>query len=172
VSREIPIAGSMSSRMWKVADGSGILESRLMSRSLHAAVAPGRTVGACVCLIAVLLLWAPMWASAWMARGMACCDGNMCAAHAHGKTNSPGKSDATKNEMECEHSRSAGMTACSMSCCHEEGASVVRSSVYVLPAPAAVFVPAETVSLRIAVKHDEVLQVFAPPSPPPKASLL
>jgi len=46
------------------------------------------------------------------------------------------------------------------------------SSVYVLPAPAAVFVPAETVSLRIAVKHDEVLQVFAPPSPPPKASLL
>ncbi|HEY1470655.1 MAG TPA: hypothetical protein VGF61_16555 [Candidatus Acidoferrum sp.] len=143
-----------------------------MDRSLHAPIAPGRTVGAWVCLIAVLLLWAPMWASAWMAQGMACCAGNMCAGHAHGKTNSPGKSGATKNEMECEHSRGAGMTPCSVSCCHQEGTSLVSGGMYVLPEPLGISAPTESVSMSVAVKHDEVLQVFAPPSPPPKTSLL
>ncbi|MGB7466725.1 MAG: hypothetical protein WBW14_27815, partial [Candidatus Acidiferrum sp.] len=80
-----------------------------MSRSIHAPIAPGRTVGACVCLLAVLLLSAPMWASAWMARATACFMGNMCAVHGHGKTNSSGKSEATKSDMECEHPRGAGM---------------------------------------------------------------
>jgi len=152
----------------EVGGGSGILEAHVMSRSLHAPIAPGRTVGACVCLMAVLLLWTPMWASAWMLRGMACCTGNMCAAHGHGKTNS-----RAKTEAECEHSRGAGMAACSLSCCHEEDASlVVNSGVYVLPEPARIAAPAETVSLAVAAKHEEVLQAFAPPSPPPKSSLL
>ena len=155
-----------------MADGSGILKFRLMNGSLHAPIAPGRSVGACVCLVAVLLLWAPMWASAWMARGMACCDGNMCAAHDHAKSGSAGKSDTTKSETECEHSRSAGMTACSVSCCREQGASLVSSGVYVLPELVVVSVPAETLGLAVEVKHDEVMQVFAPPSPPPKGSLL
>ncbi len=63
-----------------------------------------------MCLIGVLMLWAPMLASAWATSGMACCAGNMCAAHAHGKTNSTGKSKAARNEapMECEHSRGQG----------------------------------------------------------------
>jgi len=142
-----------------------------MNRSLRAPIAPVRTAGACVCLIAVLLLWTPMWASAWMARGTACCAGNICAVHGHGKTNSPRKSEATKNEMECEHPRGAGV-ACSMSCCHKEGASLVSSSVYVLPEPVEISAPPETVNSTVALKHEEVLQVFAPPSPPPKSSLL
>lgn len=156
--------------MWKVASGSGILESRVMTRSLHVASATQRIVGAWVCLIAVLLLWTPMWASAWMAQGTACCAGNMCAAHGHGKMNSPAKSDATKNGIECEHSPSAGM-ACSLSSCHEDGASLVSSGVYLLPERVRISSPAETVSLAARVKHDEVRQVFAPPSPPPKNTL-
>lgn len=155
-----------------MASGSGILEARVMNRSLHAPVAPGRTAGACVCLMAVLLLWTPVWASAWMARGMACCAGTMCATHGHGKTSAPGKSGATKSEMECEHPRSAGMTACSMSCCRDQSSSVVSNSVYVLPEPVVVSVPAETVGPAVAAEHNEVLQVFAPPSPPPKGCLV
>jgi hypothetical protein len=154
--------------VWKVGSGSGILEAHLMSRSLHAPIAPGRIVGACVCLIAVLLLWTPMWASAWMMRGMACCTGTMCAAHLHTKTNAPAKSGA-----ECEHSRGAGMAACSMSCCHEEDASLtVNGGAYVLPEAVEIAAPAETVSLAVVVKHEEVMQVFAPPSPPPESSVL
>jgi hypothetical protein len=76
-----------------------------------------------------------------------------------------------KSKTECQHSQGAGMAACSMSCCREEGASVVSSGVYVLPEPVRISAPAETVNSTVALKHDEVLQVFAPPSPPPKASL-
>jgi hypothetical protein len=158
--------------VWKEGSSSGILEADVMSRSLHAPIAPGRSAGACVCLLAVLLLWAPMWASAWMARVTACCTGNMCAVHGHGKTSSPGKSEATKNDMECQHPRGAGMVACGMSCYHKEAASPVTSSVYVLPEPVDVWAPPETVNSTVASKHEEVLQVFAPPSPPPKGSLL
>ena len=151
-------------RVWKARKGSGILEARLMRCSLHAPIAPGRTVGACVCLVAVLLLWTPMWASAWMMRGMACCTGTMCTAHLHTKTNAPAKSEA-----ECEHSRGAGMAACSISCCHDEGASLaVNSGVYVLPEAVEIAAPAETMSLAVAAKQEEVMQVFAPPSPPPE----
>jgi hypothetical protein len=96
----------------------------------------------------------------------------MCAVHGHGKTSSPGKSEATKNDMECEHPRGAGMVACSMSGCHKEGASLVSSSVYVLPEPVEISAPPETVNSTVALKHEKVLQVFAPPSPPPKGSLL
>jgi hypothetical protein len=95
----------------------------------------------------------------------------MCAVHGHGKTNSPGKSEAT-NDMECEHPRGAGMVACSMSCCHKEGASLVSSSVYVLPESVEISALPETVNSTAALKYEEVLQVFAPPSPPPKGSLL
>jgi hypothetical protein len=60
-----------------------------------------------------------------------------------------------------------------MSCCHEEDASVVvNSGVYVLSQPVEIAAPAETMSFAVAAKHEEVLQVFAPPSPPPKSSLL
>jgi hypothetical protein len=97
--------------------------------------------------------------------------GNMCAVHGHGKTNSPGKSEATKNDLECEHPRGAGMVACSMSCCHKEGASLVSSSVYVLPESVEISALPETVNSTAVLKYEEVLQVFAPPSPPPKGSL-
>jgi hypothetical protein len=64
------------------------------------------------------------------------------------------------------------MAACSMSCSHEEDASVVSSGVYVLPEPVGISASAESVNSLAELKHEEVLQVFAPPSPPPKASLL
>jgi hypothetical protein len=158
--------------VWKQGSSSGILEADVMRRSLHAPIAPGRTAGAYVCLLAVLLLWAPMWASAWMARGTACCMGTMCALHGHGNTRSPGKSEAPKNDRECQHPRGTGMVGCDMSCYHKEGASLVSSSVYVLPESVDISAPSETVNSTVASKPEAVLQVFAPPSPPPKGSLL
>jgi hypothetical protein len=157
------------SKVWKACKSYVILEFLMMSRSLHTPFAPGKVAGAWVCLIVVLMLWTPMLASAWAASGMACCAGNLCAAHGHAKTNFSGKSEGT---MECEHSRGAGMAACTMSCCHEQSASLVSSTVYVLPEPAVISLPAETPRPTIAVKHEEILQVFAPPSPPPKAPVL
>jgi hypothetical protein len=48
----------------------------------------------------------------------------------------------------------------------------VSSGVYVLPEPVEISVPPETVNSTVALKNEEVLQVLAPPSPPPKSSLL
>lgn len=73
--------------------------------------------------------------------------------------------------MECEHSQSAGMAACAMSCCHEQSPSLVSSAVYFLPKPLAISLPAEIVNSTLAVKYEEVLQAIAPPTPPPKVSL-
>lgn len=155
-------------KVWKVAGHWGILVSLIMNRSLHPPIAPGRTLGAWVCLMAIVLLWAPLWASAWAARGMACCTGNMCAAHEHAKTNPAGKNEAPR---ECER-HGGGIAACSMSCCHDQGASLLSGTLYVLPGPVAISLPAETLNSSAAAKCEEVLQVFAPPSPPPKASPL
>jgi len=145
-----------------------------MTRSLYPPRAQGNHAGAWLCLMAILLLSAPMWASAWAARGMACCAGNMCAAHGHGKTNAAGKSETPKEEapMECEQHCGRGILNCSMSCCHEQGASLMSGTPYVLPAPPAVSLPAETLNSSVAAECEEVLQVFAPPSPPPKISSL
>jgi hypothetical protein len=145
-----------------------------MKKLAYVPIAPGKAVGAWLCLTAVLLLWAPMWASAWAARGMSCCAGNMCAAHGHGKASFSGKGAAAKDEapMECEHSHSPGMAACSMSCCHEQSSSLVSGTVYVLPNPAVILLPTATTNSAVAVNDEEVFLVFAPPFPPPKSSLL
>ncbi len=48
----------------------------------------------------------------------------------------------------------------------------MNGSVYVLPGAVAISAPAETMSATVDAEDDEVLQMFAPPSPPPKGSLL
>jgi hypothetical protein len=130
-------------------------------------------MGAWVCLSAVVLLWAPMWASAWATSGLTCCPGNMCAAHGQGKAKVPETSRAAKQEerMECGHSQSAGIAACTMSRCHDQASSLVGSTVYVLPTPAVSALPAKTLRAAASVKYEEILQIFAPPSPPPRGSL-
>jgi hypothetical protein len=70
--------------------------------------------------------------------------------------------------MECEHSQSARMAACSMSCCHEQSASLVSSGLYVLPRPLTIPLPAETLNLTAVVMQEEAVQTIAPPSPPPE----
>jgi hypothetical protein len=152
----------------------GYPRSSQMNRSLHTPIAPRKVIGAWVCLITVLLLWAPMWGSAWQAREMACCTGNICAVHGHAKTQPSRTGGATRHEAaatECEHTKGAGMAACTMSCCHEQSSSVVSSAVYVLPEPAVLALPAKTLNPTDVMSYEEVLQSFAPPSPPPKTSL-
>src|SRR5271169_661864 len=122
----------------------------------HFPFAPGRIAGAWVCLIAVLLLWAPMLASAWVAHGMTCCTGSMCAVHGNGKTDSSAKRQAAKEEapVECAHSRGLGM-ACRMSCCPDQSSSVT-STVYVLPKPAITTLSEEIPSLGLAMNSRAV----------------
>jgi hypothetical protein len=128
-------------------------------------------MGAWVCLLAVVLLWTPLWATAWQDEGMACCDGKMCAAHGHAMAqNSSGNVDETQESapMDCGHEKHAGLMGCGMKCCHDQGSSIVAAVIFVLPEPVEISAPAETSRAREQAQDVITPLLFEPPSPPPR----
>jgi len=89
------------------------------------------------CLVAVLMLWGPVWASAMTSAGMGCCDSGMCltGGHAAGKHSTPGqKPHESKTSMpsDCGHEGKRAAVGCSMNCCHTEQSAVVPPVVFLL----------------------------------------
>src|SRR3984893_18398474 len=119
-------------RQIEFTDGGGwsILEIRKMKRTRHDSNAPGRKLGACVCLVAVMLLWAPAWASALQAAGMGCCDGAMCPLHGHAPKKSSGDTNSAKDApmAGCEHNGRQAALDCTMASCHSSDARVPGAS--------------------------------------------
>jgi hypothetical protein len=143
-----------------------------MRRSLHVPIAPARTFGAWVCLVAVVMLWAPMGAAAWQANGMACCEGGMCVAHGHSKTNPAIPRQATPREspMNCEHHGDSGVVNCSMTCGHDGSPSVTTAVIFVLPESAAIRGPARTLAAPTSFAPTAFVRSYDPLSPPPRTS--
>lgn len=122
-----------------------------------------RTVGACVCLLATVLLYAPLAAAAWTMQSMSCCAGEYCPLHrqSHQKTQ--------EHEMDCGHDHS-GMAACSMDCCHIPEKAALSLLTFVLPRP-------ESVSKAQVIAHfvnfsdtNEIRPFSKPLSPPPRVT--
>jgi hypothetical protein len=143
-----------------------------MRQSLQPPIAPGKVMGAWVCLIAALLLWSPMWAAAWQANRMECCDGAQCPIHGHqfNKHKSVMPSGETQGEssMECHHTGASELMQCSVSCCHDHQQVFSASVVFVLTLPANIqsqmrSLPGPGISDRSAK-----ISSFEPLSPPPK----
>jgi len=90
-----------------------------------------------VCLVALMLLWTPAWASALRAAGMACCDGAMCPLHGHGHApkKSPGDANSAKDApmAGCEHHGRKAAMDCSMACCLPQEPVVTGAVVFVVP---------------------------------------
>jgi hypothetical protein len=156
------------------ASGWSILEIREMKRMRHDSNAAGRRLGACVCLVALMLLWAPLWASALQAAGMACCDGAMCPLHGHGPKKSSGDSNSAKDApmAGCEHQGRKATLDCSMACCHPKDQVVTGAVVFVVPSAveisAPIFISSSTPDLSSSMSSF----VFDPTSPPPRTLLL
>jgi len=114
-----------------------------MKRMLHDSNASGRRLGACVCLVAVILLWAPAWASALQAAGMGCCDGAMCPLHGHSPKKSSGDTNSAKEApmAGCEHHGRKAAMDCSMACCHPKDSVLTGAVVFVLPGAAVISAP-------------------------------
>jgi hypothetical protein len=114
-----------------------------MKKMGHDSNAPGRRLGACVCLVALMLLWAPAWASALQAAGMACCDGAMCPLHGHAPKKSSGDTNSAKDASMagCEHHGRKAAMDCSMACCHPKEPVVTGAVVFVVPAAVTFFAP-------------------------------
>lgn len=146
-----------------------------MNASLHAPIAPRKRFAAVVCLMAVFLLWSPLWAAALQASGMDCCDGTMCAAHGHSPMSHVGGASTPAHSgrpMQCDHSSSGSMMQCAMSCCHEQPRSFTASIQFVLPLPPAVLIPVRSLEAISRFELTQVLYSFDPLSPPPRNSFL
>src|SRR5216684_1709993 len=89
----------------------------------------GRSISASICLLMVVLLYAPLAGAAWSSRQMACCASGQCPIPAHHHQKTPA---APANHMDCGHEM-AGMMSWSMYCCHYSDRSVVASLGFVLP---------------------------------------
>ena len=124
-----------------------------------------------MCLLAVVLLWAPMEAAAWHAKGMACCEGGMCVAHRHSKTNQPVPREAPLGaQMNCEHHGNSGMVDCSMTCGHDSSPSVTTAIIFVLPDSAVICEPARTLASPTSFAPTAFVPSYDPLSPPPRTS--
>ena len=141
-----------------------------MKTSRQFPIAPGRTFAAWVCLLAAVLIWTPLWATAWQSGGMACCTGGMCAAHGHAGT---GPSQAKRHApaevpMDCEHHRGTGIADCSMSCCHGSSHSLTAAVLFVLPAPSGISELTPAMAAITIFAPTDFVQPFEPLSPPPR----
>jgi hypothetical protein len=147
-----------------------------MKSSLHAVDVSGRRLAAAVCLLAVLVMWAPLWAAALSASGIGCCDGAMCPAHGHSpaKNGVPASAPAQSEQpMQCDHENHGdSMMNCGISCYHEQAHTFVASVQFVMPSPTVLLQPQQAVSSVRALEVAHVLSFFDPLAPPPRTVLL
>lgn len=143
-----------------------------MKELAYVLIAPGRKFRAWVCLLAVVMLWAPMEAAAWHANGMACCESGMCVAHRHSKTNQPMPREVTPGEssINCEHHGNNGIVDCSMTCGHDSSPSVTTGVIFVLRDSAAIWEPAPALAAPVDFSPIALVPSYDPLSPPPRTS--
>ncbi|MGB7848140.1 MAG: hypothetical protein WBL63_21195 [Candidatus Acidiferrum sp.] len=136
-------------------------------------IAPGRIFGAWVCLVAMVLLWAPIWAAAWQADAMTCCNGGLCPAHGHSKTNHPSsqQKSPSNSPMDCDYHDGGVVSRCSMSCSHDGNPLLTTAVIFVLPTPTYLSQPSQAIAALIQFTPTEFVQSFEPLSPPPRLSL-
>jgi len=118
------------------------------------------------CLLAVVLLYAPLAAASWSSYKASCCTSDQCPIKEHHHQKAPAPPE---KQMNCGHEM-AGLSACTMSCCRNQDRPAITPAAFVLPPP--VIVPALAPfasAFEFAKPLDSLLSV-APPSPPPRLS--
>jgi hypothetical protein len=123
-----------------------------------------RSYSANICLLVVVLLYAPLVGAAWSTYQSACCTSDQCPIPEHRHHKSPA---APTNYMDCGHDM-VSMMACTMSCCHDSDRSAVTSIAFVLPP---VLVVPESAAIASPVQFAKPLDFprsIEPLSPPPR----
>jgi hypothetical protein len=126
-----------------------------------------RSISAGICLLMVVLLYAPLAGAAWSSYQMACCRSGQCPIPAHHHQKTPA---APANHMDCGHDM-PGMTACSMSCCHDADRSLIASIAFVLPSSMAAAAAVVIMSPIELAKPLDFPRSIEPLSPPPRLVL-
>src|ERR1700688_1914295 len=78
------------------------------------------------CLVATLLLFAPLAKAAWSAHAAACCSGDHCPIPEHHHSKGPA------HGADCEH-QTGGIAACTMSCCQNAEHIMLVAMAFVVP---------------------------------------
>src|SRR5229473_2277223 len=126
-----------------------------------------RSIAASICLLMVVLLYAPLAGAAWSSYQSACCMSGQCKIPAHHHQKTPA---APANHIDCGHGghEMSGMMACAMSCCHDSERSFFTSIAFVLP-PAVAAAPSTAISSPIELARPvNFLRSIEPLSPPPR----
>ena len=132
-----------------------------------------RRLQAVACLLAMTLVWTPLWAAAWT--GASNCTGMMCTAAGHkamAKANAPspkGAAQAAEDaSMQCEHESRSSVTKCSMSCCHTESRAFVASMTFDLPAAVLLSRSLQLADSLSVPSESAIFSTVAPPDHPPR----
>jgi len=123
-----------------------------------------RSISASICLLVVVLLYAPLAGAAWSSYQSACCTSGQCPIPAHHHQKTPAEH---ANHMDCGHDMT-GMMACAMSCCHDSDRSLVSSIAFVLSPSVAVVASAAIESPIELAKPLDFPCSIEPLSPPPR----
>jgi len=140
-----------------------------MKRSVHCESFGIQKVAACACLLALLLVYAPIASATLMSVTGACCTGDQCPIHGN---HHPSKHDEPA-AMDCHGDKRNvnQMDSCSISCCHTDQRAAVNANIFVLT-PISVSMPllANTQTV-LAFAAAGLSLAFAPLAPPPKSFL-
>lgn len=143
-----------------------IIIRKVSNRMVIAPVAKRpQLLSACFCLLATVLLFAPLAGAAWSAHAAACCTGNHCPIPEHHHSKTP------QDPTDCAHQMD-DVTACSIRCCQNADHPLLASMVFVLPlagswvGPEHVTAAAPARQLNVFPRSIEVL------APPPRQSII
>ena len=124
-----------------------------------------RSFFATLCLVAVVMLYAPYGAAVWAVYAKTCCTSQaQCPVHGHHHARGLAGSEKA---MDCGHEM-PGMSQCSMSCCQNPDRPAVSSGIFVLPAPVTISLAATSESLTALSGPQSSVNAFEPLSPPPR----
>lgn len=117
--------------------------------------------GAWLCLLAAVLLQAPLAAAAWNLSSMSCCHGDYCPLHGHHHQKTQTQA------MDCQH-ESDEMTACSMNCCQTPERAALTPLTFVLPGPGTGAIGSSTTRAADNPQPNELCSIREPLAPPPR----
>jgi hypothetical protein len=130
-----------------------------------------KSIAAIACLIALLLIYAPMAIATVMAVSGACCAGERCPIHGnHHPAQNHGTHQNEATPMDCGHEGhgTSTLNPCSMSCCQTVEQAPISVHAFLLTPLAITTSLATLATARMAVCAFIVSPVFAPQAPPPK----
>ena len=134
-----------------------------------------RRIAACACLVALLLIRAPIATATLMTVTGACCDGDYCPIHGnhHHTKNTPARTNHPV-PTDCDHGghSASQVSTCSMSCCHDAQPSVATAHTFLLTPITLTTALAPLFSASATPAANSASLAFAPLAPPPRISRL